>query len=209
MIDAAVGPSFLTAAAELGMCSAAWLFVREVAAIGGAAQVAELRDRYGRDFPVLDAVCALYLRGQRAPRIELAGVLDALAGARRVLVVGIESAFLDALVPRLDAQIGLLTHGELDTDWPRVLSNFGGRVEACDLGSFQRYAGSRGAVLTFLYGVNATTGHVNPAWLRVSGGDVRTQFRSLIGWDVLGSEMYVYPRWLVQAPLGDFSHVVT
>ena len=39
-------------------------------------------------------------------------------------------------------------------------------------------------------------------------GDVRTQFRELIGWEVLGGEMYVYPRWLVQAPLVDFSWVI-
>jgi hypothetical protein len=127
---------------------------------------------------------------------------------RRLLVVGIESTFLDALVPALDAEIGLLTQGELDPDWARVLDNYGGRVVPCELGAFQRFAGSAGALLTFLYGARTDVAHVNPTWLRIIAGDVRTQFRTLIGWDVLGAEMYVYPRWLVSAPLADFSHVV-
>ncbi|MEZ4400630.1 MAG: hypothetical protein R3B06_11460 [Kofleriaceae bacterium] len=208
MIDPSLTQSFLAAAAELGMCSAAWLLVRELAAEGGAAQVATIRDYLGREFPVLDAVCARYLAGQLAPVVDPAPVVAACADAARVLVVGLEADFLDALVPALDAEVGLLTHSELDVDWDRVLANYGGRVVPCDLASFQRFAGSRGALVTFLYGVRASSAHVNPTWLRVIAGDVRAQFRTLIGWDVLGSEMFVYPRWLVQAPLADFSHVV-
>jgi hypothetical protein len=40
------------------------------------------------------------------------------------------------------------------------------------------------------------------------GQDVRTQFRSIIGWDVLGEVMYLYPRWMTETSLADFSHVV-
>ncbi|MBK9030626.1 MAG: hypothetical protein IPL61_04680 [Myxococcales bacterium] len=207
-IDETMTQSFLVAAAELGMCSAAWLFVSEFGASGGAPLVTEARDRLGRDFPVLDAVCARYLDGQRGPVVDAARVQAACAGTRRLLVVGIETAFLDQLVPLIDAEIGLLTHGELDTDWARVLDNYGGRVVPYDLGTFQRCAGSRSALLTFLYGSGAALAHVNPAWLRVIAGDVRTQFRTLVGWDVLGGQMYVYPRWLVSAPLADFSHVI-
>lgn len=200
--------AFLVAAAELGMCSAAWLFARELGEAGGDELLAASRDRLGRDFPVLDAVYARYLAGERAPRIDAAPVAAACRGARRVLVVGLETAYLDALVPLLDGEIGLLTYGELDTDWARVLANYGGRVVPCDLASFQRFAGSRGALVTFLYGANAQVGHVQPAWLRVIAGDVRAQFRTLVGWDVLTAPMFVYPRWLVEAPLADFSEVV-
>jgi hypothetical protein len=170
--------------------------------------VGELRDRLGRDFPVLDAVCAAYQTGARGARVDPARVAAACAGARRVLVVGVESEFLDALIPRLDGEVALLTYGELDTDWTRVLANYGGRVDGCELASFQRFAGGHGALVTFLYGANAEVAHVNPAWLRIIAGDVRTQFRTLVGWDVLGSPMYVYPRWLVEAPLADFTEVV-
>lgn len=208
MIDAALGPSFLAAAAELGMCSAAWLFVGELAAVGGEAAIAEARDLLGRDFPVLEAVCGLHAAGRRHPMVDPAPVIAACRGARRVLVVGIETVFLDALVPALDAEIGLLTYGELATDWDRVLANYQGRVVPCELTAFQRFAGSDGALVTFLYGAGGDVAHVNPAWLRVIAGDVRTQFRTLVGWDVLGTEMYVYPRWQVQAPLSDFSDVV-
>jgi hypothetical protein len=208
VIDASLGRSFLAAAAELGMCSAAWLFAQELGAAGGATVITEARDRLGRDFPVFDAVCELYLGGRRRPIIDPAPVVAACRGARRVLVVGLESAFLDALVPALDGEVGLLTYGELDTDWTRVLANYGGRVVPCELAAFQRFAGGAGALVTFLYGARADVAHVNPAWLRVIAGDVRTQFRTLVGWDVLGAEMYVYPRWQVQAPLADFSDVV-
>lgn len=208
MIDASLAPSFLAAAAELGMCSAAWLFVHEIAAAGGETAIADARDQLGRDFPVLEAVCGVYLAGRHQPVIDPAPVIAACRGARRVLVVGVESLFLDALVPALDAELGLLTYGELATDWDRVLANYHGRVVPCALTEFQRFAGSAGALVTFLYGARADVAHVNPAWLRVIAGDVRTQFRTLVGWDVLGAEMYVYPRWQVQAPLADFSDVV-
>jgi hypothetical protein len=204
-----VGQAFAIAAGELGMCSAAWLFARETAASGGDALVAALRDRLGRDFPVLDGVAAAWLAGKRGPELGTDGVLRALRGISRLCVVGLETAFLDALVPRLsDCRIALLTHGELEADWTRVLSNYAGRVEATGFSSFQGLAGRKSALLTFAYGVREPLTHVASAWLRISGGDVRTQFRSLVAWDVLRAEMYVYPRWLVEVRTSDFSHVI-
>jgi hypothetical protein len=44
--------------------------------------------------------------------------------------------------------------------------------------------------------------------VRVCGEDVRTQFRSLVAWDVLPHPFFVYPRWLVPAALSTFSAVV-
>jgi hypothetical protein len=204
-----VAQAFAIAAAELGMCSAAWLFVRETAAEGGDALVGQLRDRLGRDYPVLDSVAASWLDGARSPAIDTDGVLGALRGITRLVVVGLETAFLDALLPKLPGcRVSLLTHGELDADWSRVLANYPGRIEPTDFGSFQALAGNRSALLTFAYGVREPNTHVAASWLRVSGADVRTQFRALVAWDVLRAQMYVYPRWLVEARTVGFSHVV-
>lgn len=208
-LGAGIGQAFEVAAGELGMCTAAWLFVREIRAAGGPALVAALRDRLGRDFPVLDSVAAAALAGAEGPNIDPAGVVAACAGATQLVVVGLETAFLDALVPRLpDLRIALVTQGELPADWERVVGNYGGRVEPTGLASFQALAGRRSVLLTFAYGVRGHAAHVPAAWLRVIGADTRTQFRGIVAWDVLHEPMYVYPRWLVEAPAVDFSHVV-
>jgi hypothetical protein len=44
--------------------------------------------------------------------------------------------------------------------------------------------------------------------MRVIGGDVRMQFRSIVGWDVIGTVNYLYPRWKTEAPISDFTHVI-
>lgn len=205
-----LGQAFRVACAELGHCSAAWLFVREVALGAGAAGVEELRDGLGRAFPVLDAVARGWLEGKAEPALELEPVLAACQGADRVLIVGLEATHLDALVPRLEgARVGLLLESSFRADWERVLANFGGRVAGAGLADFQRWAGPRSVLLTFAYGVHGGRAQVAPAWVRVSGPDVRTQFRELVAWDVLAAPMFVYPRWLVNVPLDDFSRVVT
>ncbi len=134
----------------------------------------------------------------------------ALEGARRVVIVGLESDFLDALVPRLTAvELGLVTVSNgLDPDWRRVLANYDGRIAPVDLADIQRWSGRHSALLTFVYGADEDHAHVVPAWLRVSGPDVRTQFRTLAGWDVLGAPMSLFPRWLVPASRADFSQLV-
>lgn len=212
--------AFLMAATELGMCSAARLFVRELAAAGGGALVAEARDQLGRAFPVLDFVAGRALAGEPELRGDKpsyateppdpAPVLRALAGIARLLVVGIEADFLDALEPRLDGvEVGLLAEtGPTQADLRRALANYGGRVRAVTLDDFQRWAGRRSALLTFVYGSDGHVAHVQGAWLRVSGPDVRTQFRSLIGWDIFGHPLDVYPRWLVETHRDDFSDLV-
>lgn len=202
--------SFSVAAAELGFCSAAWLFARELATAGGDDLVRALRDELGRTFPVLDAVSAQWLDGLRAPVIETSQVLAACTGATTLLIVGIEADFLDALLPvRGERRVVLLRYSNLgDVDWERVLANYAGRLDSTDLASFQRWAGTRTSVLTPVYGTDAHSAHVQPAWLRLIGEDVRTQFRSFIGWDVLRHPMTVYPRWLVEVPRADFTVIV-
>ncbi|MFO0578282.1 MAG: hypothetical protein U1A78_30115 [Polyangia bacterium] len=209
-------PAFLVAAGELGFCSAAWLFLRELASSGGAggadsdARVHALRNELGRAFPVLDAVAAQWLAGQHEPDLRVEPVVAACAGADTILISSLEADFLDALLPRLGGRrVVLLRYSSLgDVDWERVLSNYGDQVESTDLASFQRWAGTRTAVLTMVYGADSHAAHVHPAWLRMSGEDVRTQFRSFIGWDVLRAPMAVYPRWLVEVPRTDFTVVV-
>ena len=201
--------AFEVAMGELGFASAAWLFVRELAASGGRDLVQALRDEHGRRFPVLDAVAAAWLRGQFSPRVEVAPVLDACVGVRRLLIVGIESEYLDALLPRLPhVEIGLLRYSLVDVDWARVQDNYPGRVTLPELAGFQEFAGAQSALLTFLYGQNGHTGYVRPAWLRLIGTDVRTQFRSVIGWDVLHAPLDLYPRWLAETSTQDFSRIV-
>lgn len=203
MVDA-----FTVAARELGMCSAAWLFVREVAAHGGDDLVLELRDLLGREFPTLDTVADAWAKGEREPAIDVAAVLAACSGASRLVIVGMESLFLDALVPALgDTRASLLVDRESATDWDRVLANYR-NVDAVDLSSFQGLAGRRSVLLTFLYGTADELTWVDPVWMRVIGGDVRMQFRSIVGWDVLGTLNYLYPRWKTEGPLSDFTHVI-
>lgn len=201
--------AFEVAMGELGFSSAAWLFVREIAAAGGEALVQALRDSHGRAFPILDAVAAAWLSGQRGPRIDVEPVVAACAGAKRLLVVGLESDFLDTLLPRLEGiEVGLLRYSLLEVDWERVLANYQGRVKLTDLVSFQDFAGAKGVLLTFLYGHRGVITHVRAAWLRLIGADVRAQFRNIIGWDVLSAPLEVYPRWLVETTTHDFSEVL-
>lgn len=199
--------AFLVAASELGFCSASWLFVREFAGAGGAPLVHQLRDELGRSFPVLDAVAAQWLANPTATAPDCAAVVAACRAAKRILVVGFEADCLDALLPQLPTQkFCLLRYSAVgDVDWDRILANYEDRVEATDLASFQQFAGTSSVVLTFLYGASEHAAHVSPAWLRLIGEDVRAQFRSFIGWNILPRPMYVYPRWLVEVPRSDFT----
>lgn len=205
-----LGQAFRLAATELGMASAAWLFVAEVAAAEGDAGVASLRDALGRTWPVLDAVCAAWLAGARAPTVDAGEVLPILEDVTRVVVVGLETTWLDALVAALPAatRVALVRHGDLAPDWRRVLSNYQRRVEPLELADFQAWAGPRSALVTFVYGKTDGEGtFANSTWLRVAGPDVRTQFRALIGWEVLRVPLEVYPRWLQAIDAEAFTHL--
>jgi len=214
-LPSAFGQAFRVAAAELGMASASQLMIREIAGGAGLEAVAELRDRYGREFPVLDHAAARWLSGEGEPAIDPEPVLAALQGIERLLVVGLEAAHLDLLLPALPAvEVGFITEGRaLMPEWRRVLANYTsgsdeGRVAAVGLSDFQLWAGPRAALLTFIYGGDGHVVHVSGQWLRVAGPDVRTQFRSLIGWDVVGGELHVYPRWFAEVARSTFTKVL-
>lgn len=209
-MTAGLDQAFSLAAAELGMASAAWLFAGEVEHVEGAEGVQRLRDALGRRWPVLDAICAAWLSGERAPAVKPLPLVELLEGITRVVVVGLEVRWLDALLQSLPStvQLGLVKHSEFNPDWERVVSNLGGRVELLELSAFQSWAGQRSVLLTFVYGANSPGGlFALSAWVRVAGPDVRTQFRELIGWDVLQVPLAIYPRWLVAVTPQDFTRL--
>lgn len=205
--------AFAAVVGELGQVTASWLFVRAVARSLGDAGVAALAESVGPSFTVLDAVARGWLEGERELRIDPAPVVAAIGNATRVVVVGIDAKFLDALVAALDAAggrvaIAIVTHTAFDVDWNRVLDNWGGRVEAVDLDTFQKWAGGKSALLTFAFGRQGSQTAVLPLWLRACGDDVRAQFRALIAWDILGRPLSLYPRWLVEVEAESFTHYV-
>lgn len=191
--------AFRLAASELGMASAAWLFVEQTAELTGDEGVARLRDALGRAWPVLDAVCAGWLAGQRQTAVNTSALAPVLEDSTLVVLVGYEARWVDALLAALPAsvRVGLLCHGDPLADWARVLANHGGRMQALSLADFQAWAGPRACLLTFVYGATDDRVFAVPAWLRASGPDVRLQFRHLAGWRILNVPMDVYPRWLV------------
>lgn len=205
-----LGGAFELASAELGFAAASWMFVEHVAALSGREGVEDLRHELGASFSVLDFVATAWLEGRRAPPIQTEGVKRALSGARRVLVVGLEARHLDALARDLDpgVRVGLLTYRLQRVEWERVLGNYEGRVEPVDLAEFQAWAGSRSAILTFVYGTRGELMNVLSAFLRVVGPDVRTQFRDIVGWDVLGGAPHVYPQYLVETLTSELTALV-
>ena len=209
-LPAGLDQAFGAVAGELGQCTSAWLFVRAVARCAGDRGVEELADGAGTQFTVLDAVARGWLAGVREQVVDPRPVLDAIGSATRLVVVGVEATFLDALVARLNpaVKIAMIAHSPFPVDWDRVLDNYGGRVERVDLDTFQHWAGGKSALLTFAYGWEDSRTVVAPLWLRACGADVRAQFRALVGWNVLESPMNLYPRWLVQVDVDSFTHFV-
>jgi hypothetical protein len=209
-LPAGLDQAFGAVAGELGMATSAWLFVRAVARCAGDRGVEGLADAAGAEFPVLDAVARGWLAGVREPVVDARSVLDAIGSATRLVVVGVEAIFLDALVARLDpaVKIATIAHSPFAVDWDRVLDNYGGRVERVDLDTFQHWAGGKSALLTFAYGRQDSRTVVPPLWLRACGADVRAQFRALVAWNVLEAPLSLYPRWLVEVEVDSFTHFV-
>lgn len=208
-LPATVHASFQVAATELGMWSAARLFCRELHEEGGAALVARLRDELGRDYPVLDGVAASFDPGAAPP--SPAALDEALAGIDRVLVCGLEAFALDALAAHLDprVELGVVTGaGVLEPDWDTALSNYTRSIARLGLADFQGWAGRRSALVTFVYGHDGALACVGSAWMRLHAPDVRAQFRALVGWSLLARPLELYPRWLSQTSVSDFSHLV-
>ncbi len=212
-LPAALGKTFLAAAAELGFLSAARIVVQETAELYGPDGVRLLREVHGRDYSVLDAVAAAFLRDGALAPLSPEGPLRALQGLSRVLVVGLEATALDLLLPPLlgppGPRVALLQHRSLGPiDWDRVAATYPSAVEGVAFDDFQQWAGARAGLLTFVYGTVGDRARVSLEWLRVLGPDTRPQFRALVGWNVLPEASEMYPRWLGDAACGDFSVIV-
>ncbi|MFO0562247.1 MAG: hypothetical protein U0269_29800 [Polyangiales bacterium] len=210
MIAESVRESFVVAAQELGMFSASALFLREVASRGGSPAIDALRSAIGTEFPVFDAMAERW--NARSGLLAVDAALRALRGASRVLVAGFDADPLDALVDGLPSavRVGLVADvGELCGDLSRTLANYDGRVERVELSAMPLWAGRKSALLAFVYGIDEhETAYTSLAWLRTQGPDVRTQFRSLIGWNLLGAAPSIHPRWVVASSVDEFSEIV-
>jgi hypothetical protein len=124
-MPAGLDQAFGAVAGELGMSTSAWLFVRAVARCAGDRGVEGLADAAGAQFPVLDAVARGWLDGVRQQAVDARPAVDAIGRATRLVVVGVEAAYLDALVARVDpaVKIAMITHSPFPVDWDRVLDN--------------------------------------------------------------------------------------
>jgi hypothetical protein len=209
-LPAGLDQAFGAVAGELGQSTSAWLFVRAVARCAGDRGVEQLADTAGAQFVVLEAVARGWLAGVREQIVDARPAFDAIGSATRLVVVGVEAAYLDALVARIDpaVKIAMMTHSPFPVDWDRVLDNYGGRVERVDLDTFQHWAGGKSALLTFAYGRQDALTVVGPLWLRACGVDVRAQFRALVAWNVLESPLQLYPHWLVEVEVESFTRFV-
>lgn len=198
--------AFRRCVGELGMWSASVLFVRTAARRGGAEAVEQLREALGVEFPVLEVVATQ----PTTPLLALDAVVDRCAGLDRLLVVGLEAECLEPLLDRLPAglQVRLLLDTTFPVDEARLDAGWGARLTRTDLASFQRFAGSRSAMLTAIYGCDGYRAVVPRVWMRCHGDDVRTQFARLIGWNVLGGPMSRYPRWLTETEVSDFTDLL-
>lgn len=198
--------AFRRCVGELGMWSASTLFVRAAARRGGADAVDQLREALGVEFPVLDVVATQPTAAALAPDALLARC----AGLEQLLVVGLEADCLEPLLDRLPptVKVRLLLDTTFPVDEARLDAGWGARVTRTDLASFQRFGGSRSAMLTTVYGTDGYRAVVPRVWMRCHGDDVRTQFSRLIGWNVLGGPMSRYPRWLTETAVSDFTDLV-
>jgi len=209
-LPAGLDQAFAAVAGELGQSTSAWLFVRAVARCAGDRGVLGLAEVAGGQFTVLEAVARGWLAGVREQAVDAEPAVLAIGRATRLVVVGVEATYLDALVARVDpsVKIAMIAHSPFPVDWSRLLDNYGGRVEKVDLDTFQHWAGGKSALLTFAYGRHDSRTVVGPLWLRACGEDVRAQFRALVAWNVLDAPLQSYPRWLVEIEADSFTHFV-
>lgn len=201
--------AFAVAAGELGMVSAARLFIRTCAGAGGAEAVGCLLDQAGPSFPVLDAAARAWLAASTLPALDPAPVAALLARCSTIVVAGFESEALDRLCPALaDQSILVLTHGALPGDWERMLANYRGRLGAVDLDGLLDHAGAGSALLCFATGGQDGSLFVPESWLRVQGPDTRTLFSRLVAWNLLPCSFQRYPRWQAEVLATQFTDLV-
>jgi hypothetical protein len=193
-----LGSAFQMAAAELGFATASRVFLEQAE---GPDATARLEAELASVFPVFGSVLD-QRRAAPLPPPRVQSLAPLFSRVSRLVVVGLEAAWMDALT-ELDLEIGWIPPEHPEGDEERVLRNWGGRVQKVT--TLSRWAGEESALLTFSYGRLGQRLAVRPAWLRVYGPDVRAWFRHLIAWDVIGTPLQRYPRWMVGVPRTDFT----
>jgi hypothetical protein len=207
-----VESAFRVCVGELGMWSATRLFIESGRRAQGDAGVARVREALAPEFPVVEE---LTREGAGAAPYRRACAVDALVerltGHERILLVGMEAELVCALLARLrrDVSIHLLLDSTFPRDEQRLRASWSSSLAFVGLDDFQSVAGARTALVTPVYGADDYRAVVLPLWMRVHGVDVRFQFRTLVGVNLLGARMQVYPRWLVETDTGDFTDLVS
>ena len=201
--------AFALAAGELGMFSASRLFCDEIFQEGGAALVGEMRELMGPIYPVLSVLAARVEVEGGVPAPDPRPMIEELQGIHRVVVVGAEAWIIDALADALPSvAVGVVVDATLPFSAPRVAANLEGRATLIGLEEVTRWCGARTALLTAVYGSDGYRATVCSTWLRLMGPDTRMLFAALVGWNLLGPAMEVYPRWLQDTLVDDFTAVV-
>ena len=208
-VPAGLCAAFGVCAGELGMFSAARVFVRELLLEPDEALAAEAAGALGESYPVFDVVAARAFARREVPAVSAAAVAAEVGDLSRLVVVGIEAHCLEALLPEIPGvRVAVLPDLTHDADLDRVRANLGERVELSERGTCQRWAGRSTGLLTIVYGADGFRATVCQAWLRAHGPDVRPRFRKIVGWNVLGPKMEAYPRWLGETDASDFAPLV-
>lgn len=206
-----LAPAFHQSAGELGLWSAARLFVNAAFAAGGLDAVKAVDDALGDDHPVLEHVAQRAIQTRMpVPPPLLDELVARCAGLRRLVMVGIEAEVLGGVIERLpaDVDIVVIPDAMFPADRDRLVASWTPRVRLTDLGAFQGAGGARSALLTPVYGADDFHAVVTAAWVRAHSRDVRLQFRHLIGVNLVGTRMAAYPRWLSETDRADFTELL-
>jgi len=204
--------SVQNASKEVGPFSASVVTLQAIHAVGGEQLVIRAVADVGRELPVL-ASLAQSTRHLAAltelPASCLHQLRDELSAAANVVVIGMESLFIDILLDQFPQKRAFCVPHALDVDVARIASNLRGESQLCDISTFVRYAGPQSLLLTFVYGTGCeplTYAHFLSA--RAVGADVRERFGAVVGIDLLGRELAFVPNDLVQVPTTSFTRLV-
>lgn len=189
--------SFQLAAVELGRLSAARLFVRVLAEEGGATALDAAEAELGEGSSMFAAVAAATRAGAPVPAPAADVLAPVVPALDRVLVAGLETDGLDALVARWPAlQVGLVRNMSDDLAWARVMANYGGRLCAVSLEDWPAWAGPRSALLTFCYGFAVQPGEAVDVASEPAASDGATNPAHPSATSILGRQAWVDPLWL-------------
>jgi len=119
-------------------------------------------------------------------------VIENLRDFSSIVVVGIESVFLDNLSRKLpESQVYFIPHSE-NIEEERVLANFPSNVHLADVREVMSLGGLRSVLLSYIFCQIQEDSFVYPVALRSIGPDVRSSYNQIIGLNILSD----YKRYL-------------